>query len=54
MYPNSTVRDNCNNLIVECSVDDPYEAEGSVMADSQCMHVFGDPVLTFWVYLVLR
>ncbi|KFB50229.1 AGAP011749-PA-like protein [Anopheles sinensis] len=39
---------------VECEVHDPYDDENSVLSESVCMRIVGDPEATFWSYLVLR
>lgn len=39
---------------VLCDIEHPYTAEGSVLAQSQCQVLDGDPVLTFWSYLGVR
>lgn len=40
--------------VIQCDVDDPYDAPNSVLAESQCVQVIGDPSKTFWTYLVIR
>lgn len=39
---------------VLCDIDHPYTAAGSVLAQSQCQVLVGDPALTFWSYLGVR
>ncbi|XP_029713180.2 uncharacterized protein LOC109418703 [Aedes albopictus] len=39
---------------IECEVHNPYDNEESVLAESVCMRIVGDPELTFWSYLLLR
>ncbi|XP_034243093.1 uncharacterized protein LOC117646326 [Thrips palmi] len=39
---------------VLCDIEHPYTAEGSVLAQSQCQVLVGDPVFTFWSYLGVR
>lgn len=39
---------------VECDLNEPYTITGSTLAESQCQQVIGDPVLTFWIYVVVR
>ena len=39
---------------VLCDIEHPYTAQGSVLAQSQCQVLVGDPVLTFWSYLAVR
>lgn len=40
--------------VIQCEVVNPYDAADSVMKQSQCIDVFGDPDTTFWYYLVIR
>lgn len=42
------------NAKIECEVQNPYDDEDSVLAESVCMRINGDPELTFWGYLLLR
>ncbi|XP_055530510.1 uncharacterized protein LOC129721677 isoform X1 [Wyeomyia smithii] len=44
---------NCTPKI-ECEVHNPYDNEDSVLAESVCMKIVGDPETTFWSYLLLR
>ncbi|KAJ8871226.1 hypothetical protein PR048_027532 [Dryococelus australis] len=39
---------------IVCDIEDPYTATGSVLAQSECPQTIGDPVATFWSYLVIR
>lgn len=51
------IKDPNNNScipVIQCDVDDPYDAPNSVLAESQCLQVIGDPTTTFWSYLFLR
>nr|CAD7429569.1 unnamed protein product [Timema monikensis] len=43
-----------NSCRVVCDIKDPYNATRSVLAQSQCRQVEGDPDLTFWSYLLVR
>lgn len=40
--------------VIQCDVDDPYSSPDSVLAESQCVQVIGDPSATFWSYLIIR
>lgn len=40
--------------VIQCEVVNPYDTADSVMMQSQCVEVFGDPETTFWYYLVIR
>ncbi|XP_055625273.1 uncharacterized protein LOC129767972 [Toxorhynchites rutilus septentrionalis] len=44
---------NCTPKI-ECEVQNPYDSENSVLAESVCMKIVGDPEVTFWSYLLIR
>lgn len=35
-------------------MDDPYDSPNSVLAESQCVQIIGDPDATFWSYLFIR
>lgn len=51
------IKDPNNNScvpVIQCDVDDPYDSPNSVLAESQCLQVIGDPATTFWSYLFLR
>ncbi|XP_055693493.1 uncharacterized protein LOC129795946 [Lutzomyia longipalpis] len=50
LYKNTT---KCKPM-VECEVHDPYDNPGSVLAESQCIKVIGNPSETFWMYLIIR
>nr|CAD7197746.1 unnamed protein product [Timema douglasi] len=43
-----------NSCRVVCDIKDPYNATRSVLAQSQCRQVEGDPDLTFWSYLLVN
>jgi hypothetical protein len=46
-----SLREGCRLL---CDIEHPYTADGSVLAQSQCQVLVGDPSLTFWSYLAVR
>lgn len=46
-------RHDCKPM-VECEIHKPFESDDNVLYDSQCTVIEGDPVLSFWLYLVFR
>lgn len=40
--------------MIKCDVEEPYYSPDSVLADSECLRVIGDPSTTFWSYLFIR
>ena len=44
---------NCQPVI-SCDIDNAYDPTESLLAESRCMKIVGDPDVTFWLYLILR
>ncbi|XP_023289628.1 uncharacterized protein LOC105698511 isoform X2 [Orussus abietinus] len=50
----STMAEFNQSCTVECDLVDPYTLQGSVLSESQCRQVIGNPEVTFWMYLTIR